>query len=62
MVSGLWSEQNLDEMKKFCNVNVVANNVTDNDCTRMVPSSQWKIDPEGSFFYFCCNETVNGFE
>ena len=62
MVSGLWSEQNRDEMRKFCTVNEVANNVTDNDCTRMVPPSQWKIDPEGSFFYFCCNETVNGFE
>lgn len=28
----------------------------------MVPISQWKIDPEGSFFCFCANETVNGFE
>jgi len=62
VVSGLWSEQNRDEMKKFCNVNVVADNVADNDCTRMVDPSKWKIDPEGSFFYFCCNETVNGFE
>jgi phosphoserine aminotransferase len=62
MVSGLWSEQNRDEMEKFCKVNVVADNVKDNDCTKMVDSSKWNIDPEGSFFYFCCNETVNGFE
>jgi phosphoserine aminotransferase len=28
----------------------------------MVDPANWKIDPEGSFFYFCSNETVNGFE
>ena len=62
IVSGLWSEQNRDEMQKFCNVNIVADNVKDNDCTKMVDPSKWNIDPEGSFFYFCTNETVNGFE
>lgn len=62
LVTGLWSNQNLDEISKFCTVNIVANNITDNDCTRMVDPSKWKIDPEGSFFHFCCNETVNGFE
>jgi len=43
-------------------VNVVANNITDNDCTRMVDPKDWKFDPDASFFCFCCNETVNGFE
>jgi len=43
-------------------VNVVANNITDNDCTRMVDPKDWKVDPDASFFCFCCNETVNGFE
>jgi phosphoserine aminotransferase len=38
MVTGMWSNQNYHEMSKFCNVNLVANNWTDNDCTRMVPS------------------------
>lgn len=49
-------------MKKYGTVNIVADNVKDNDCTRMVDPSKWKIDPKGSFFHFCCNETVNGFE
>jgi len=62
LITGLWSCQNYDEIKKHCEVNVVANNVTDNDCTRMVPHSEWKVDPEGSFFCYCSNETVNGFE
>lgn len=62
MVTGMWSNQNYHEMNKFCNVNLVANNWTDNDCTRMVPSDQWVVHPEASFFYFCTNETVHGFE
>jgi len=49
-------------MKKHCNVNIVANNHTDNNCTKMQDISTWNIDPEASFFYFCTNETVNGFE
>jgi phosphoserine aminotransferase len=49
-------------MSKFCEVNVVANNITANDCTSMVDPSEWKIDKDASFFYFCTNETVNGFE
>lgn len=36
LVTGMWSNQNLTEMKKHCNVNEVANNITDNNCTRMV--------------------------
>jgi len=62
LITGLWSCQHYDENKKHCEVNVVANNVSDNDCTRMVPHSEWKVDPEGSFFCYCSNETVNGFE
>ena len=34
MVTGMWSNQNYAEMKKFANVNLVCNNWTDNDCTR----------------------------
>jgi hypothetical protein len=37
MVTGMWSNQNYAEMKKFANVNLVCNNWTDNDCTRQVP-------------------------
>lgn len=33
-VTGMWSNQNYDEMKKHCNVNLVFNNWTDNDCTK----------------------------
>jgi phosphoserine aminotransferase len=62
LVTGLWSMQGYDEISKFCDINVVANNNTDNNCTKMVDPSQWKIDKDASFFYMCSNETVNGFE
>ena len=62
LVTGLWSCQSFDEFSKFCDVNVVANNVQANDCTKMVDYSDWKVDPNASFFYMCSNETVNGFE
>jgi hypothetical protein len=39
LISGLWSLQNYNETKKFAKVNIVANNITDNDCTKMVDSS-----------------------
>lgn len=58
----MWSNQCLDELKKHCNAIVVADNVVENDCTAMVPFNKWNIDPEASFFSFCSNETVNGWE
>ena len=62
MRTGMWSNQNLDELTKHCNPVVVCDNVTDNDCTKMVSQDKWVIDPEASFFCMCSNETVNGFE
>ena len=62
LLTGMWSNQNYHEISKHCDVSVVANLITENDCTRMVDASEWNIDPEASFFHFCCNETVNGIE
>ena len=62
MRTGMWSNQNVDELKKFCNVVIVADIITANDCTKMIPPSEWNIDPEASFFHLCVNETVNGLE
>jgi len=62
MRTGMWSNQNLDELRKFCNTVVVVDNVTENNCCSMVPHDKWNIDPEASFFCMCTNETVNGFE
>lgn len=58
----MWSNQCLDELKRHCNAVIVADNVVENDCCAMVPFNKWNIDPEASFFSFCSNETVNGWE
>jgi hypothetical protein len=39
LLTGLWSLQNYHETVKFAKVNVVADNITDNDCTKMVDPS-----------------------
>jgi len=62
MRQGMWSNQNLDELKKHCTPVVVCDLIGDNDCSAMVPHEKWKIDPEASFFCMCTNETVNGLE
>jgi len=62
MRTGMWSNQNLDELSRHCKPVVVVDNVKDNDCTKMEPAEKWNIDPETSFFSMCSNETVNGFE
>lgn len=62
LMTGMWTNQNYDEISKHCKVNIVANNISDNDCTRMVDFSDWNVDKDASFFHFCSNETVNGFE
>lgn len=62
LIAGLWGLQSYDEIRKHADCNIVANLVEHNNVTRMVPHSEWNIDPEGSFFHMCSNETVNGFE
>ena len=56
MVTGLWSKQNAAEMAKHGKVHMVANNLTDNNCTKMVDPKKWSIDPKGSFFHLCASE------
>lgn len=60
--TGMWSNQCSKELGKYCNTVLVADNIADNNCTRMVPYDKWKIDEQASFFNFCANETVDGFE
>ena len=61
-MTGPRSLRKLEEIRSSCKVNIVANNFEATGCTSMAEESQWKIDQDGSFFYFCSNETANGFE
>lgn len=60
--TGMWSVQNVDELRKFCNVHLVTDAVEEHDCTKVSDYSQWSINPDASFYCICTNETVNGIE
>lgn len=64
LTTGLWSQQCITEARKLipaANLIEVANSKASN-FTQLPDPSTWKIDPEASYFHFCVNETVNGFE
>jgi len=58
----MWSNQNINEMKKFCDVHIVTDAVEEHDCTTVSPTDTWNINPDASFYCICTNETVNGIE
>jgi phosphoserine aminotransferase len=60
--TGMWSIQNIDEMRKFCNVHLVTDADTDHNCTKIDSTDKWSINPDASFYCICTNETVNGIE
>jgi len=63
MRTGMWTNQNIDEIKKHCkDITIVTDAIDEHDCTKISDSSSWKIDPLASFFCMCTNETVNGIE
>lgn len=62
MRTGMWSIQNVNEVKKHGNAVIVTDAVKDHDCCDIDPPEKWNIDPEASFFCMCSNETVNGIE
>lgn len=64
LTTGLWSQQCITEARKLipsANLIEVANSKASN-FTQLPDPATWKIDPEASYFHFCVNETVNGFE
>ena len=64
LTTGLWSSLAFEEARKFVeptNLIEVANMRTSEQMSMADPST-WHIDPEASFFHYCSNETVDGFE
>lgn len=64
LVTGLWSLQCITEAKKHIapeNLIEVATHKGSN-YTQMVDPNSWNIDKDASYFHYCSNETVNGFE
>jgi phosphoserine aminotransferase len=59
--TGEWSKKAIAEAKKFCNVNVVANNA-DKNCTYVPAFDTWKLDKDAAYVHYCPNETIGGVE
>jgi phosphoserine aminotransferase len=59
--TGIWSEKAIGEAKKFCHVNVVADNA-DRNCTYVPAFSTWKLDKKAAYVHYTPNETIGGVE
>lgn len=59
--TGEWSEKAIAEAKKFCNVNVVADN-KDRNCTYVPAFDTWKLNRDAAYVHYTPNETIGGVE
>ncbi len=59
--TGEWSKKAIGEAKKFCNVNVAANNA-DRNCTYVPAFDSWKLDKDAAYVHYTPNETIGGVE
>lgn len=61
VMTGEWSKKAIAEAKKFCNVNVVADN-KDKNCTYVPDFKTWKLDRDAAYVHYTPNETIGGVE
>ncbi len=61
LVTGLWSQLCIKEAAGLCEANEVTNTKKHN-FTNIDPTSEWKVRKDATFFAYCDNETVHGFE
>ena len=58
LVTGTWSNKAAKEAEKYCKVNKVLPKM--DKYTGVPPQSEWKLNPDASYVYYCENETVHG--
>jgi phosphoserine aminotransferase len=59
--TGAWSKKALGEAKKYCKVNVAADDGA-NNYTRVPPQSEWKLTKGAAYVHCTPNETIGGVE
>ena len=59
--TGEWSKKAIGEAKKFCSVNVAADN-SDKNCTYVPAFNTWKLDKNAAYLHYTPNETIGGVE
>lgn len=61
LLTGQWSKKAVEEAKRFCNVNVVAD-TSDSKFTTLPDEASLKFDPEAAYVHYTPNETIVGVE
>ncbi|KAK6184659.1 hypothetical protein SNE40_007090 [Patella caerulea] len=60
IVTGSWSAKSAKEAEKYGKINRV---LPKTDKYTVIPDqSQWKLNPDASYVYYCSNETIHGVE
>lgn len=59
-VTGNWSQKAAKEAGKYATVNLVVGDAK--KYTTIPDESEWNLDPEAAYVYYCANETVWGIE
>ncbi len=57
--TGVWSQKAISDAGAYCKTNIVWENPP-KQFFNIASSDKWKIDPEGAYFHYCSNETING--
>lgn len=60
IVTGCWSAKAAKEAEKYGKVNLVFPKC--GDYTSIPAKSEWNLNPEASYVYYCANETIHGVE
>ncbi len=58
LVTGIWSERAAKYAARYAEVNIVATAGK----AQVPPASDWKLNPNAAYFYYCPNETINGMQ
>jgi phosphoserine aminotransferase len=59
--TGYWSQQAIDEARRFCQVNVATSDDA-NGFTTIPPEDDWNLDPDAAYVHYTPNETIGGVE
>jgi len=62
LVTGSWSKKAADEAKKYCTPNIVAPLSKDSKFKVIPPATEWTLNSDAAYLYYCTNETVDGIE
>ena len=61
VVTGSWSQKSEQEARKYCTINIAANNAPDGHTTLPEPAS-WQLTHGARYVHVCTNEAIHGVE